>query len=146
MTQQRQPAYDAIERASRRLHGVAHRTPVLTSATLNQLSGAEIYFKCENFQRMGAFKFRGGFNAISSLSPEQRQRGIVTFSSGNHAQAVALAAKLHGISATVVMPSNAPAAKKPQRWPMGLPSSSTTGKLKIAKKSRPHWLQSKASV
>ena len=104
--------YDAVEAAARRLASVAHRTPVLTSTTLNRLLGAEFYFKCENFQRAGAFKFRGAFNAIASLTPEQRQRGVVAFSSGNHAQAVALAASLHQIPATVVMPTDAPSAKK----------------------------------
>lgn len=104
--------YEAIESAARRLKGVAHRTPVLTSSTLNQWFGAEFYFKCENLQRVGAFKFRGAFNAIAALEEKKRQRGIIAFSSGNHAQAVALAAKLHGVPATVVMPNDAPTAKK----------------------------------
>jgi threonine dehydratase len=94
-----------------RLQGVAHRTPVLTSRALDELTGAQIHFKCENFQRVGAFKFRGAWNAISRLDPDARRRGVVAFSSGNHAQAVALAAQLHGVPATIVMPSTAPAAK-----------------------------------
>jgi len=106
------PDYEAVEQASRRLAGVAHRTPVLTSTTLNRYLGAELYFKCENFQRAGAFKFRGAYNAISSLSQQQRQHGLVAFSSGNHAQAVALAASLHRTKVTVIMPTDAPPAKK----------------------------------
>ncbi len=86
------PTYDDVVRASERLAGNAHRTPVLTSATADAISGASVFFKCENFQRMGAFKFRGGYNAIARLTPEQRAVGVVTFSSGNHAQAIALAA------------------------------------------------------
>jgi len=97
--------------ARQRLAGVAHRTPVVTSATLDQLTGARVFLKCENLQRMGAFKFRGAWNLISRLPPEARSRGVVAFSSGNHAQAVALAARLHGMPAAIVMPSTAPAAK-----------------------------------
>lgn len=100
-----------IEAAAARLKGVAHRTPVITSRTLNATVGATVYLKAENLQRMGAFKFRGGYNAINSLTEGQRARGVVAFSSGNHAQAVALAAKLHGCAATIVMPSDAPASK-----------------------------------
>jgi threonine dehydratase len=100
-----------IEAAAARLNGVAHRTPVITSRTLNELLGASVYLKAENFQRMGAFKFRGGYNAVSVLTDDQRARGVVAFSSGNHAQAVALGAKLHGCAATIVMPSDAPASK-----------------------------------
>ena len=100
-----------IEAASARLKGVAHRTPVITSRTLNELIGATVHLKAENLQRMGAFKFRGGYNAVSMLTEDQRSRGVVAFSSGNHAQAVALAAKLHGCAATIVMPSDAPASK-----------------------------------
>ena len=100
-----------IEAAAARLDGVAHHTPVITSRTLNELIGATVYLKAENFQRMGAFKFRGGFNAVSLLTESQRAKGVVAFSSGNHAQAVALAAKLHGCAATIVMPSDAPASK-----------------------------------
>jgi threo-3-hydroxy-L-aspartate ammonia-lyase len=94
-----------------RLRGVAHRTPVVTSRTLDRLTGAQVFCKCENLQRGGAFKFRGAWNAVTSLPPEVRRRGVVTFSSGNHAQAVALVAGLHGVPATIVMPSTAPAAK-----------------------------------
>ena len=97
--------------ARQRLAGVAHRTPVVTSATLDGLTGARVFLKCENLQRMGAFKFRGAWNLISRLPPEARRRGVVAFSSGNHAQAVALAARLLGMPAAIVMPSTAPAAK-----------------------------------
>ena len=97
--------------AHERIRDHAHRTPVLTSSTIDALTGARVHFKCENLQRMGAFKFRGAYNALSQLSPEQRKRGVVAFSSGNHAQAVALSGKLLGIPATIVMPSNAPPVK-----------------------------------
>ena len=106
------PTYDDVAAAAQRLEGIAHRTPVLTSRTLDARLGAQVFFKCENFQRMGAFKFRGGYNAISKLTPAQKQAGVLTFSSGNHAQAIALAAKLLGVSATIVMPLDAPAAKR----------------------------------
>jgi threonine dehydratase len=85
---------------------------VLTSATADRLTGAKVFFKCENLQRMGAFKFRGGYNAIANLSPEQRRAGVLTYSSGNHAQAIALAGKLLGVATTIIMPHDAPAAKK----------------------------------
>lgn len=104
-------SFDAVAAAHERMRGVAHRTPVFTSATANAAIGAEIFFKCENFQRMGAFKFRGGYNALAQFTPEQRTRGVVAFSSGNHAQAVALSAKLLGIPAVIIMPKDAPAAK-----------------------------------
>ena len=94
-----------------RLRGVAHRTPVLTSGTLDRLTGARVFLKCENLQRAGAFKFRGAFNAISRLDREAARRGVIAYSSGNHAQAVALACRLLGLPATVVMPSTAPASK-----------------------------------
>lgn len=100
-----------IEAAAARLKGVAHRTPVLRSRTLDALLGAQVFLKAENLQRMGAFKFRGGYNAVHVLSEEARSRGVVAFSSGNHAQAVALAAQLHGCRATIVMPTDAPALK-----------------------------------
>ena len=100
-----------IQAAATRLHGVAHRTPVLTSRTLDAMLGLRVYMKAENFQRMGAFKFRGGYNAVNALTDAQRARGVVAFSSGNHAQAVALAAQLHGCRATIVMPHDAPALK-----------------------------------
>lgn len=105
------PTYADVADAAARLEGAAHRTPVLTSRTADARSGATVFFKCENFQRMGAFKFRGAYNAISHFDAEQRRGGVVTFSSGNHAQAIALAAKLAGIHATIVMPLDAPAAK-----------------------------------
>ncbi len=105
------PTFEDVVAASERIAGVAHRTPVLTSSTANAELGAEVFFKCENFQRMGAFKFRGGYNALARFTPEQRKAGVVAFSSGNHAQAVALSAKLLGIPATIVMPHDAPAAK-----------------------------------
>ncbi len=104
-------SYDDVAAAAQRLAGVAHRTPVLTSRTANDIAGAELFFKCENFQRMGAFKFRGGYNAIARLSDEARRRGVMAFSSGNHAQAIALASKLLGVRATILMPSDAPVIK-----------------------------------
>ena len=103
--------YSDIAGAARRLAGVAHRTPVMTSQTVDARTGAQVFFKCENLQRMGAFKFRGAYNALSLLDEAQRRAGVVAFSSGNHAQAVALAGRLLGIPATIVMPSNAPAVK-----------------------------------
>jgi threonine dehydratase len=103
--------YDDVEAASRRLEGVAHRTPVATSRLFDALTGAEVFFKCENLQRMGAFKFRGAYNALSQLSPDARPRGVVAFSSGNHAQAVALAGELLGVPTVIVMPADAPAVK-----------------------------------
>jgi threonine dehydratase len=105
------PTYDDVAAAARRLDGHAHRTPVLTSRTADEATGATLYFKCENFQRMGAFKFRGAFNALSCFDARQRRHGVVAFSSGNHAQAVALSARLLGMPATIVMPHDAPAAK-----------------------------------
>ena len=105
------PTFDDVRAAAQRLHGHAHRTPVLRSATLEQRLGAQLFFKCENFQRMGAFKFRGAFNALSRLTPEQRRAGVVAYSSGNHAQAVALSAQILGLSATIVMPHDASPAK-----------------------------------
>lgn len=101
-----------VQAAAQRLEGVAHRTPVLTSRTLNARVGAEVFLKCENFQRIGAFKFRGAYNAISRLSPEEKARGVMTFSSGNHAQGIAYASQLLGVRATIVMPENAPATKR----------------------------------
>ncbi|HUH60691.1 MAG TPA: threo-3-hydroxy-L-aspartate ammonia-lyase [Candidimonas sp.] len=105
------PTYEDVLRASAVLRGVAHRTPVLASRRLNSSLGAHVFFKCENLQRIGAFKFRGGYNAIVNLTAEQRKAGVVAFSSGNHAQAVALASQLLGVRATIVMPHDAPAAK-----------------------------------
>jgi threonine dehydratase len=109
--QAKQVSHIDVAAAAKRLEGVAHRTPVLTSGTIDAQTGAHVFFKCENFQRMGAFKFRGAYNALSALDVAQRQAGVVAFSSGNHAQAVALAGRLLGIPATIVMPSNAPAVK-----------------------------------
>jgi len=106
------PNYDDILAAQERLRGVAHMTPVMTSQTLNEWVGAEVFFKCENFQRIGAFKFRGAYNAISQLSTEEQARGVLTFSSGNHAQAVAKVCQMVGVEATIVMPDNAPATKR----------------------------------
>lgn len=104
-------SYDDIILAHERIRYVAHRTPVFTSTTANKTTGAELFFKCDNFQRMGAFKFRGGYNALAQFTPEQREKGVVTFSSGNHAQAIALAAKLLKMRAVIVMPKDAPAPK-----------------------------------
>jgi threonine dehydratase len=103
--------YADVEAAAARLEGVAHRTPVATSSQFDARTGCEAYFKCENLQRMGAFKFRGAYNALSTLPAEQRKRGVVAFSSGNHAQAVALAGRLLSIPTTIVMPIDAPAVK-----------------------------------
>ncbi|MBC5764530.1 threo-3-hydroxy-L-aspartate ammonia-lyase [Ramlibacter albus] len=105
------PTYDDVAAAARRLQGQAHKTPVFTSRTADTQLGAQLYFKCENFQRMGAFKFRGGFNALSCFTTEQRKRGVLAFSSGNHAQAVALSARILGIPAAILMPQDAPALK-----------------------------------
>ncbi|MFF9275785.1 pyridoxal-phosphate dependent enzyme [Streptomyces griseosporeus] len=103
---------DDIRDAAARIEGVAHRTPVLRSRTLDALVGAEVFLKCENFQRMGAFKFRGAYNAASRLTPGQLARGIAAYSSGNHAQAVALVARELGTTAVIVMPEDAPRAKR----------------------------------
>lgn len=103
--------YADVAAAAERLDGVAHRTPVMTSRTVDARTNAEAYFKCENFQRTGAFKIRGGYNAIHQLSPAARERGVLTYSSGNHAQAVALAGRLLGVDATIVMPETAPQVK-----------------------------------
>ncbi|WP_321815898.1 MULTISPECIES: threo-3-hydroxy-L-aspartate ammonia-lyase [unclassified Paraburkholderia] len=103
--------FEDVAAAHERIRGVAHRTPVMTSRTANALAGAELFFKCENFQRMGAFKFRGAYNAIAQFTPQQKQGGVITFSSGNHAQAIALSAQLLGVKAVIVMPHDAPAVK-----------------------------------
>jgi len=103
--------YSDLAAAHARIRAFAKRTPVLTSSTVDALTGARVHFKCENFQRMGAFKFRGAYNALSQLSAEQKARGVVAFSSGNHAQAVALSGKLLGVPATIVMPTDAPKVK-----------------------------------
>ena len=104
-------AYDDVAAAAARLDGIANRTPVMTSRTLDARVGASVFCKCENFQRTGAFKFRGAYNALSQLSPDPQQRGVLTYSSGNHAQAVALAGQLLGIPTTIIMPDDAPAVK-----------------------------------
>jgi threonine dehydratase len=104
--------FGEIKAASTRLQGQAHHTPIMSSRTLNERAGADVVLKCENFQRGGAFKFRGAFNAISLLSEAERGRGVITYSSGNHAQAVALVCRILGVRAYVVMPDNAPATKR----------------------------------
>jgi threonine dehydratase len=104
--------FDDVAAAARRIEGVAHHTPVASSRTLDARLGARLFLKCENLQRAGAFKFRGAYNAIARLGPAERARGILTYSSGNHAQAIALASRLLGTSATIVMPNDAPAAKR----------------------------------
>jgi len=103
--------YSDVEQAAARIEGAAHRTPVLTSTTFDTRANASVFFKCENYQRMGAFKFRGAFNAIARFTDAQRAAGVLTFSSGNHAQAIALSARLAGIRATIIMPKDAPALK-----------------------------------
>ena len=103
--------YEDVAAAHERIKGAARKTPVLTSSTADELIGAKLFFKCENLQRMGAFKFRGAYNALSQLTPEERKRGVLAFSSGNHAQAIALAGKLLGINTLIVMPENAPKVK-----------------------------------
>lgn len=111
MTDMTLPDYNDVVAAAERIADYANKTPVMTSRTVNEEFGAEVFFKCENFQRMGAFKFRGAMNALRQFTPQQRAAGVVTFSSGNHAQAIALSAKLLGIPATIIMPHDAPAAK-----------------------------------
>jgi threo-3-hydroxy-L-aspartate ammonia-lyase len=106
------PTYADVEQAAIRIAGIAHKTPVATSRTVNARTGAEVFFKCENLQRAGAFKFRGAYNALSRLTADERRRGVVTFSSGNHAQAVALAGRLLDIPRVIVMPSDSPAIKR----------------------------------
>ena len=107
-----EPSLEDIQQAHRRIEPFVHRTPVLTSATINRMCGGEIFFKCENFQKAGAFKIRGACNAVFSLGDEEARRGVATHSSGNHAAALALAAKWRGIPAFVVMPENASHVKK----------------------------------
>lgn len=106
------PTYQDVQEAAERLRGVVHRTPVLSSQTLNGRLDAEVFFKCENLQRVGAFKFRGAYNAIAKLDEPARRAGVVTFSSGNHGQAIARAAKQLGVLATIIMPLDAPKAKR----------------------------------
>jgi len=106
------PVYSDIEKAHEIVKKLAHRTPVLTSSSINKIVGAELFFKCENFQKVGAFKFRGACNAVFSLSEEDAQKGVATHSSGNHAAALALAEKMRGVAAHIVMPDNSPEIKK----------------------------------
>ncbi len=105
------PTFEDVAAAAKRLAGHAHRTPVLRSRTADAMLGAEVFFKCENLQRAGAFKFRGAFNALARFDAAQRRAGVIAFSSGNHAQAIALAGRVHGIPATILMPGDAPRAK-----------------------------------
>ena len=107
-----QVCFADVEAAANRLQGTAFKTPVLTSETFNKRTNSQVFFKCENFQRTGSFKFRGACNALMQLSEAEKQRGVLTFSSGNHAQAIALAARLLEIPATVVMPADAPKVKQ----------------------------------
>ena len=104
--------YANVEAASERLDGVAHRTPVMTSRTFNKQVDAEVFFKCENFQRTGAFKFRGAYNALSQLPAEEKEQGVLTYSSGNHAQAIALAGQLLAVPTVIIMPNDAPSIKR----------------------------------
>ena len=104
--------FEQVQAAQDRLKGYVNVTPIMTSRTLNQLVGAEVYLKCENFQRSGSFKFRGALNSISRLTEEERMRGVITYSSGNHGQALALVGQMLNIQTTVVMPDNAPLTKR----------------------------------
>src|SRR6202047_3787737 len=106
------PTFADIESAARQIAGVAHRTLVATSRSVDSRTGADLFFKCENLQRAGAFKFRGAYNALSRLSADERRRGVITFSSGNHAQAIALAGQVLDIPRVIVMPADAPAVKR----------------------------------
>ena len=105
------PSYDDVAAAAHRLKGIAHRTPVLRSTSADESTGAQVFFKCENVQRTGAFKFRGAYNTLAQFTPEQRERGVLAFSAGNHAQAIALSARLLDMPAVIVMPEDAPATK-----------------------------------
>ncbi|MDB5511905.1 MAG: threo-3-hydroxy-L-aspartate ammonia-lyase [Enterovirga sp.] len=105
------PSFSDVQTAARRLRDVAHRTPVMTSRIADDRTGASLFFKCENLQRAGAFKFRGAYNAVKALSPADRARGVVAFSSGNHAQAIALAGRIEGVRTVIVMPEDAPPSK-----------------------------------
>ena len=105
------PTYDDVAAAAHRLKGMAHRTPVLRSSTADERLGAQLFFKCENLQRTGAFKFRGAFNTLAQFTDEQRERGVLAFSAGNHAQAIALSARLLDMPAAIAMPEDAPASK-----------------------------------
>ncbi len=117
-------SYADVVSAAERIVGIAHRTPVLTSSTANARTGARLFFKCENFQRTGAFKIRGAGNAIAQLPADRRAAGVVAFSSGNHAQAIALAAQLQGVKSVIVMPMDAPeiqSRRHPRLWRGGCP-------------------------
>lgn len=105
-------SFEDVQQAAERLAGIAHQTPVAVSRTLDERLGARLFLKCENLQRAGAFKFRGAYNSVAKLTPAERARGVLTYSSGNHAQATALACRLLGAQATIVMPDNAPVAKR----------------------------------
>lgn len=105
------PTFDDLRAAAQRLQGIAHRTPVLRSTSADESTGAQVFFKCENLQRTGAFKFRGAYNTLAQFTPEQRERGVLAFSAGNHAQAIALSARLLDMPAVIVMPEDAPATK-----------------------------------
>jgi threonine dehydratase len=106
------PIFADVESAARQIAGAAHRTPVATSRTVKARTSADVFFKCENLQRAGAFKFRGAYNALARLSPDERRRGVIAFSSGNHAQAIALAGQILDIPRIIVMPADAPAVKR----------------------------------
>ena len=116
------PDYTDVEKAHQIIQKYAHRTSILTSASINKIVGGNLFFKCENFQKVGAFKFRGSCNAVFSLSEEDAKKGVATHSSGNHAAALALAAKMRGIAAHIVMPRTSPEIKKKQ-WPATAPTS-----------------------
>jgi threonine dehydratase len=105
-------SFEDVKAAAQRLRGISHRTPVVTARTLDERLSAKLFLKCENLQRAGAFKFRGAYNAVSKLSPQERARGVLAYSSGNHAQAIALASRMLGARATIVMPKDAPVAKR----------------------------------
>ena len=111
MTDPSGPSFEDVRAAAARIAGHAHRTPVLRSSRIDAEVGAEVVFKCENLQRVGAFKFRGALNALSRFAPAQRRAGVVAYSSGNHAQAIALAARILEIPATIVMPHDAPSSR-----------------------------------
>jgi threonine dehydratase len=106
------PTFADVESAAAQIAGVAHRTPIVTSRSVDERTGARVFFKCENLQRAGAFKFRGAYNALSRLTADERRRGVLAFSSGNHAQAVALAGQILDIPRVIVMPTDAPAVKR----------------------------------
>ncbi|MFO0964341.1 MAG: pyridoxal-phosphate dependent enzyme [Gemmataceae bacterium] len=108
----RPPTFADVQAAATRIRGTAQRTPVMTCATIDRRAGRRLFFKCEQWQKVGAFKFRGALNAVRKLAPDEARRGVITHSSGNHAQALALAARMQGIAATIVMPSNAPGVKR----------------------------------